>query len=47
MYQELMNEIVMKLIKEVKGQTRVELVVVLKDLLFTVYEISRKERVLN
>jgi len=47
MYQELMDEIVKKLTKEVKGQTRVELVAVLKDLLFTVYEISRKERVLN
>jgi hypothetical protein len=45
--QELIDEIVKKLIKEIKGPTRVDLLIALKDLLYIVVEIQRKERVLN
>ncbi len=39
----LRQAIVEKLTKEVKGQTRIELIVALKDLLYIVHEIQRKE----
>jgi hypothetical protein len=44
---ELVDEIVKKLIKEIKGQTRIDLVLALKDLLFVVTEIQRKDRIMN
>lgn len=45
--QELIDEIVKKLIKEVKGQTRIELVVALKELLYVVSDLQRRDRVMN
>ena len=40
---QLRKVIIEKMIREIKGQTRVDLLVALKDLLFVVYEIQRKE----
>jgi len=45
--QELIEEIVKKLIKEVKGETRVELVMALKELLYVVSDLQRRDKVMN
>jgi hypothetical protein len=40
---ELRQAVIEKLTKEVKGQTRIDLLMALKDLLYIVHEIQRKE----
>ena len=45
--QELIDEIIKKLIIEVRGPTRVELLIALKELLYVVSDLQRRDKVMN